>query len=267
MKTLISGIGVFVVLNLGILSGCQDSGTDPTGSIDTKMFFSFLEGINPSGRSISLTFTTEQIYGMGGYRIIGRIERTGSQFTIHLDGIQAPEAGIAIPLPASATFQLGTLTNGSYSFNIVTHDRTTHALLSVTDTSLTTEIQANNYLVASRPRLLRVPPTIIWGQAESFTTFVYQNFLDSLQALGASTPVLPSGEYYYFTISPDGSFSIPSALGMAYGRHFLYRFGGDTSVTRNLVKRFAKRYSASVYVGLFGGRGEMYYTTVLGSEP
>jgi hypothetical protein len=50
---------------------------------------------------------------------------------------------------------------------------------------------------------------------------------------------------------------------MRYGKFFIYQFDSDTSLSRNLVKSFAKKYGDSAYVQLNGGRGEMYYTTVL----
>ncbi len=280
MKRLTRGI---VFLSLLPLSGCKDSGTGlgedsfatlpgnyvevPDNPIDTKIIYSFLENIDRQGRSVSVQFTSERIYGMGGYRIVSSLQRTGSRFTIHLDSIQAPEAGIAILCPASAMFQLGPLSDGLYTFDLAVNGSTVQALLSITDGSLLTRVQPNNIIVPSTPELMRVPPTIIWGQAESITPFPSQNFLDSLQLLGATTASLPPGQYFYFTINADGSFEIPSNFGMAYGHHFLYRFDGDTSMTRSLVKRFAKRYPDSLYVSLFGGRGEMYYTTVLRLEP
>ncbi len=280
MKT--GGTIIFVVSLSILLLGCVDSGTQPFDPfatlpteyvnvpdqpINTRIFYSFLEHIEREGRSVSLTFTTERIYGSGGYQIVSRIKQTGSHFIVYLDSIQAPEFGIAIPLPATARFQLGPLRNDLYSFEIIINGRTIVALLSVNDTSFLTRVQPNNCVKNSRPRLLRVPLDVIWGQAESFTPALYQMFLDSLVALGASVPHLPAGEYFYFTANTDGSSRISSALGRAHGRHFLYRFSPDTSLTRSLVKRFAKRHGDSIYVALFGGRGEMYFTTVLKLEP
>lgn len=137
----------------------------------------------------------------------------------------------------------------------------------VSDTSFATQIQPNNLIETSSPRLLRVPRNIIWGQAESIYSSVYQLFLDSLVILGATPATLIAGQYNYFSINADGSFSIPSALSFPYGRHFLYQFDPDTTVNRSLVKRFAKRYRDSIYIQLLGGRAEMYYSTVLQREP
>jgi|GEM_PF-2853906 len=75
------------------------------------------------------------------------------------------------------------------------------------------------------------------------------------------------GQYNYFSINAEGSFSIPSALGFPYCRHFLYQFDSDTIVSRNLVKRFAKSYRGSIYVQLSGERGEKCYNTTLQCEP
>jgi hypothetical protein len=269
---------------LAMISGCKngvvETGTDdpfsalpadsivgPSSPIDSKVLFSFTEYINPAIRTTSLHFRTERIYGMGGYEIVSSVTQEGNRISVRLDSIRAPGGGTAEPRPATSSFDLGALPNGLYSMNISINTKSIAALLLLSDTSFITRIQPNNLLTTSRPRLLRVPQKIVWGEAESIPPSVYQLFLDSLVILGATSATLSAGEYFYFSINSDGSFTIPSALGFPYGRHFLYRFDPDTNVSRSLVKRFAKRYQDSIYIRLTGGRGEMYYTTVLLREP
>jgi hypothetical protein len=124
----------------------------------------------------------------------------------------------------------------------------------------------NYYLISNRPVLFRVPPTIIWGSVESLTSEGRQQFLDSLHALGTSSVILPSGDYYYFSFTPDGVFSYLESVGRKYSASFIYRYTGDTLAVRNLVKRFGQKYSDSISVHLYGGRGEMYYSFVLKRE-
>jgi hypothetical protein len=231
------------------------------------VLFSFTEYINPAIRTTSLFFRTERIYGMAGYHIVSNLTRKGNRISVQLDSVQAPEVGAAIFSPATSSFDLGALPNDLYSMNISINGKSVAALLLLSDTSFITRVQPNSLVTTPRPRLLRVPQTIVWGQAESISPSIYQLFLDSLVILGATSTTLFTGDYFYFSINTDGSFSIPSALGFPYGRHFLYRFDADTSVSRSLVKRFAKRYQDSVYIQLTGGRGEMYYSTVLKWEP
>lgn len=273
---------VFAIL--AIISGCKnnlvqtstddpfstlpaDSIIGPSAPIDSKVLFSFVEYVNPASRTTTLYLRTERIYNMAGYRIASNVAREGNRITVRLDSIQAPEAGAAIFSPATSSFDLGALPNDLYSMTISINGKTVAALTLLSDTSFIVKVQPNNLVATSRPRLLRVPQTIIWGQAESILPSTYQLFLDSLVILGATSATLPAGDYFYFSVNADGSFSIPAALGFPYGRHFLYRFTADTSISRGLVKRFAKRYQDSVYVQLTGGRGEMYYTTVLKWEP
>jgi hypothetical protein len=166
-------------------------------------------------------------------------------------------------LPGTIRFNLGILSNNLYDFIITVNGKDIQALLLVTDSSYIVKIQPNNFVSSNRPRLLRVPKNIIWGQAESILPLVYQNFLDSLIVVGAKPGKLLVGDYMYFKIISPDSFYIPSVLGMRYGKFFIYQFDSDTSLSRNLVKSFAKKYGDSAYVQLNGGRGEMYYTTVL----
>lgn len=269
---------------LATLCGCKDSsvqpGSDnnfftlptdsivgPSTPIDSKVLFSFTEYISSSGRTTSLSFRTERIYGMSGYKIIGTVTRNGNQISVNLDSIEAPEDGAAIFSPATLSSDLGALSNDLYSMEVSINGKTVMALMLLSDTSYTTKVQPNNLTTTSCPVLLRVPSHIIWGQAESFTPPIYQSFLDSLIMLGATTASLQAGYYFYFTINSDGSDTIPSALGYSYGRHFLYKFNSDTALSRGLIKSFAKRYQDSIYVQLSGGRGEMYYSTILRYEP
>jgi hypothetical protein len=244
-----------------------DSIVAPRTPIDSRVFFSFVENIARTGRTTTLYFKTERVYSPSGYRIIGSVTLQETHLHVRLDSIQAPELGGGITVPATTSFELGTLPNALYSMTVAINDTTVPGLFLITETAYVTKVQPNNLLATSRPTVLRVPHTIIWGQAESSSPPIYQSFLDSLAILGATSAQLSAGDYVYFSVHADGSFTIPSALGFAYGRYFLNRFAADTSVTRSLVKRFAKRYQDSIYVQLSGGRGERYYSTILRWEP
>jgi hypothetical protein len=257
---------IVVLISLGCFNGCKDSGTESRAIGNTRMFVLYKDNIAPSGRTVSLTLTTETIYPILGYRILNRIERSGSHIKIYLDGIQPNENGPAALGPASETFQLGTLANGVYGVDFVLGNSTVRSLLTVSEASLSVNMPGNYYLVSNRPVLFRVPSAIIWGSVGSFTSDGCEKFLDSLHALGTSTVILPSGDYYYFSFTPEGGFSCVELLGYRYSTSFIYRYTGDTSAVRNLVKRFGQNYSDSIYVHLYGGRGEMYNSSVLKRE-
>ncbi|MDO8550937.1 MAG: hypothetical protein Q7S39_12420, partial [Ignavibacteria bacterium] len=175
--------------------------------------------------------------------------------------------GASIFTPATVNFELNTLQEGSYFLDITINSKNVMGLITVTNESFELKIQPNNIIYFYKEELFRIPKTIIWGQAESIEQAPYQLFLDSLVILGAQNHNLQPGDYYYFEVNSQGGFNTHSALGMAHGEYFLYNFEGDTLTTRNLVKRFAKRYLDSIYIQFFGGRGEMYYSTVLKNEP
>lgn len=274
----------FILSTLAIISACDDrvvkpNTEDPFSSlpadevigpfypIDSKVIFSLTEEIQRTGRNVSFQFHTERMYGLAGYHIFSSLSKTGNCISIQLNGILASQIGATILMPATASVDLGALPNDIYTMNFKINGVTIAAIMLVSDTSFVTKIQPNNLIEIATPRVLRVPRNIIWGQAESISPSVYQSFLDSLVFLGATPATLMAGQYHYFSINEDGSFSIPSMLGFPYGCHFLYRFDPDTMVSRSLVKRFAKRYRDSICVELLGGRGENYYTSVLQNEP
>jgi hypothetical protein len=246
----------------------KDSIIVPTTLMKSKIVFSFFEEITTTGRPIELFFNTVEIYPSGGYSIVGNVHHSGTNIEIQLDSVIAPQVGPGISVPASVPFNLGNLINNLYDITININGQKVRALFLVSDTSYILKIQPNNFIALSRTRLLRVPNNIIWGQAESISPTVYQQFIDSLIVAGAKPANILVGDYgLYFKIVSADSFYIPSVMGMRYGKYFLYEFNADTSVSRNLVKSFAKKYGDAVYIQLTGGRGEMYYTTVLKWEP
>lgn len=245
----------------------SDSVIVPLSPIDSKLILNINEVINPSNRNVVLSFYTEKTYSPAGSKILSNFIQEVDTFKIELKELLISDNGAAIFSPASVTFNLGSLHQAFYLLDIIANNKKTLGELSVTEESFELIIQPNNLIYIFQEKLLRVPNKTIWGQVESIEPMPYQIFLDSLVVLGAQSHNLKAGDYFYFKIDYDGNFSTNSVLGMPYGKFFIYKFVGDTSITRNLVKRFAKRYLDSIYIQLMGGRGEMYYSTVLKNEP
>lgn len=239
----------------------------PFSPIDTKIILKLIEEINPTNRNVVLFSYTKQTYSPAGSKIISTITQIADTFKIDFQELDISTFGAAIYAPATADFDLNALTNGSYFLDIKINTKKVLGLIKVTDDLFNLEIQPNNIIYFYQEELHRIPGTIIWGQAESIESTPYQLFLDSLVISGAKVHHLQTGDYNYFEVDSQGGFSINSALGMSYGKHFIYNFESDTLISRKLVKRFAKRYPDSIYIQLFGGRGEMYYSTILKNEP
>lgn len=246
----------------------SDSVIVPLSPIDSKLIAMINEVINAANRNVVLSFYTEKIYSPAGSKIVGDFIQEDATFKIELEGLFISNCGAAIFSPASITFNLGSLHQASYLLDIIVNNTKLLGQLTVSEESFELRIQPNNLIyIQIEEKLLRVPNITIWGQAESIEPAPSRIFLDSLKVLGAQSPNLKHGDYHYFKIDSNGNFSTNSVLGMPYGEFFIYKFVGDTSITRNLVKRFAKRYRDSIYIQLMGGRGEMFYSTVLQNEP
>jgi hypothetical protein len=243
-----------------------DSVVVPVTTLKSEVRLLFYEEIDTASRPVELTFFTKKEYG-GGHFIAGSIVRSGDHFTIALDSVYMPGGGPGITIPASINFRLGPLPNAVYGMTVKMNGMNVEALLLVSDTSYIVKIQPNNYLSATRSRLLRVPAHAVWGQAESYTPVEHQLFIDSLKGIGARKVPFTTGDYHYFKVFSADSFSTNSMMGYRHGQFFLMMYDGNTAQSKNLVKRFAKRYLDSLYVRLTGGRGEMLYTTVLRYEP
>ncbi len=235
----------------------------PFSPIDSKITLRLIEEISPKNRNVVLICSTEKTYSPGGSKIVSTITQEKDTFKIAFNDLLISNNGPAIFSPATADFDLTTLKVGSYYLDISINGKKLLCLITVTDDSFKLKIQPNNIIRLYNDVLYRIPKTIIWGQAESIEPAPYQLFLDSLVVLGAKPHNLAAGDYFYFTVDDNGGFDTHSALGMPYGNYFLFNFEGDTTLTRNLVKKFAKRYLDSIYIRLSGGRGEEYYSTVL----
>lgn len=245
----------------------SDSVTVPLSPIDSRLILNINKVINPSNRNVVLSFYTEKTYTPAGSKILGDLIQEDNIFKIELEGLFRSNCGAAIFSHASITFNLGSLTQAFYLLDIIVNNTKLLGKLTVSEESFELTIQPNNIIYIFQKKLFLVPNKIIWGQAESITPTPYRIFLDSLIVLGAQSHNLKPGDYHYFKIDSNGNFSTNSVLGMPYGEFFIYKFEGDTSITRNLVKRFAKRYRDSIYIKLLGAKGEMFYSTVLQNEP
>ncbi len=239
----------------------------PFTPIDTRINIGIFEEIEQSSRVIKLLLTTEDVYSPDGSKILGSISRNGNTYQIELDELDISDCGGAITTPAMAFFELGDMNNGDYLLSIKINGVTVNALLTVSEESFHFALQSNNIITINQNSILRIPQTTIWGQAESITAEPYRLFLDSLIILGAEPYDLQAGNYRYFEVFSPDSFDAHSAMGMRYGEYFLYNFDPDTLILRNLIKRFAKRYDDSIFIGLDGGRGEQFRSTVLKHEP
>ena len=244
-----------------------DSVIVPFSPIDTKIVLSIKEKINSTNRNVVLYCYTEKTYSPAGSQIISSITMVDDTFKIEFNELLISQMGAAIFAPATVNFELNSLSEVSYYLEITINNKKIIGLITLTNESFKFIIQPNNIVYFYQEILYCIPKTIIWGQAESIEPTPYQLFLDSLVILGAQQHNLHPGDYYYFEVDSQGGFNTHSALGMANGEYFLKNFEGDTLMTRNLVKRFAKRYLDSIYIKLSGGRGEQYYSTILKNEP
>lgn len=276
-----------ILLLLLLLIGCKSSTTESTQfntgdwfstlpkdsvslsllPIQSQISIYFTESIKEDGRSLSLIIQSKNIYPSGGYTIVSNVSRLGLNIDIIIDSIKAPLAGPGIFAPAYSTFEFGELPINLYNLKISINGGTVQGLLSVTDSSYNVKMQTNNIVYSSHPRILRVPKFTIWGQVGSLTSREQQLFIDSLKSIGAKQDSLIIGDYYYFEVISRDSFSTNSVIGSYYGQFYLLSYTGDIINTRNIVKRFAKRYQDTINIQLSGGRGERYYSTVLKYEP
>ena len=239
----------------------------PLSPINSQIILNISEDISTSNSNVVLSCYTRNLYSPAGSKILSDFSLVNNSIQIEFKELKMSEMGAGISAPASVKFNLGSLPNGYYSLNITINGKKVIGLITINDESFELKIQPNNLISIYQEKLLRIPSSIIWGQSESIEQTPFQLFIDSLIVLGAKPHNLNAGDYSYFEVDTQGGFNTHSALGMPYGKYFLYNYEGDSTSIRNLIKRFAKRYLDSIYIQLSGGKGEMYYSTVLRNEP
>ncbi len=227
---------------------------------DGKVVISMFETLDSTGagRHLQLKCHTTQIFGCCNFSLIYSISQTGNTFTIHFDNVYEPEICLTSTGPATATIDLGVLTNNNYNI-YVTNGGLNTSVLNVSKQSYIISGITGPVVSYTIDTLMRVPDNTIWGEVCYDSSGVYpallSSFMDSLNAYGVETVSFAPGDYQYFKLL--GSNTFPHDGGCSWSKQFIYRYTGDMAKLKSLVWNYWGLSNKTFYIGIHNDKG--YY--------
>lgn len=262
---------VGVICGLGF-AACRDLGPQngTTNPIDSRIEIRLWEELTPSGTALVFQGNTEKEYGCANFSILYTYTLRERVVNIDFLGIYQPHICLDALGPATCTINLGALPTDTYLVRFSVAGRITEGQLTVSSELFTLRHPDTSAIVVRTPELQRVPDGTIWGLVGYITGSLEPtvlSFFDSLTVLGALPGTYSPGYYGYFIIDSSGTIREPQWQAFPHARAFIRHFRGDMLVLRDLVKRYGQRHADSLYISLYGTRGEAFYSWVLRDDP
>jgi hypothetical protein len=248
-----------VIIILVILLGCQKDYS--IESIDSDIEIKLWETLDSTNRKLQLYCSTQRIYNCSNYGIKNKFSKSSGNIDINFTGILLPDMCLTAFGPARTIIDLGALSNGTYNLNIKVERKKSVGQLIITSDSYSIRLFKQNHIKIINTPLHRIPSNTIWGTVgyhTSSTSTLVQSFIDSLQFLGATAKIYPSGDYGYFEINSNGQILPPENHGNHFIEPFIFDFSGNTSDLKNLVKNYGINYGGSLSIRLYTTKGEIF---------
>lgn len=243
------------------LLACDDSAElEAVNTLGTDVQFSMAEYIESGQRTLSFKFLTTEEYPCINYRIASELRREGSDITVSLREIQGADVCLEAVAPAASFLDVGELSPGEYPITIeVGTSLANSGTLLVTGEAIELLMGQTEGLIVPTLRMLRVPQDVIWGtvQASAKHAGVGNQFMQRLRSLGATSKILPEGDYGYFSVDAIGN-PMPSSLTPGQDDLFVLGFRGEASNLEQLVNEMAATYDHQVTVSVRTSRGDEF---------
>ena len=115
------------------------------------------------------------------------------------------------------------------------------------------------------PDLKRIPENTIFGTVHyhaAGTAPVVQQFIDSLQYLGATATVYPQGDYGQFQIEANGNIKQIQDPGYYFTRYYIFNYTGNTTQLKGLMNRYGTNYPGLLLITLNSTKGQTFYSWI-----
>lgn len=246
-----------------LICGCRKD-ISP-GPIDSTIHLRMWETLDSTGRELRFECSTAKSYGCCNYEIGHAMEQEAGKINIEFGGIIVPYMCLTSIGPATATIELGSLSNGTYDLDIQLQDQYEHGQLVVAPGAYAIHIGESRQLLVDIPILNRVPAETIWGNIgyhSSTTAPLVQTFIDSLQLLGATPQGYQAGEYGYFRIDGNGQIMPPENAGHYFDRPYILTYTGGSTALKELVRRYGAAHGDEMSITLNTAKGERFMSWV-----
>jgi len=249
----------FIPAFLLLLFGCSKDNS--INKIDSDIKINMRETVDSTKRSLQLYCSTEKVYECSNYVISKIFSKSSERIEINFTGIRDLTVCFNSFGPATTTIDLGIISNGTYKLIIEVEGKKSEGKLIVTSDYYKISLDKEKQLQIINSTLNRIPANTIWGTIgyhKSSTAQLVQTFIDSLQLFGSTTQTYQSGDFGYFQINSSGQILPPENHGYYFIRPYIYRYSGNTSVLKTLVKNYGTDYGDSLNIILYTTKGEIF---------
>jgi hypothetical protein len=252
-----------IALTLAIATiGC-DKATETNGEIDSEINITMMEH---SSGTLQLYFSTTKIYPCCNYPIDLSWKKSSNTIDISFKGVIETDFCLTALGPATATIDLGTLSNGTYQLSFFNGSvKHSGELIVSSDSYKINFVNNSNFHFTNMP-LNKIPENSIWLAISYSQEEVLSSFLENLINLGATKKQYPRGFYSFdvplyqwfycgfmidendiITYYPD----ITNLEGVMWGgmvkQSFTFQYLGDNTSIEQLVKQYKEQMEIRIY--------------------
>ncbi|MDR0231020.1 MAG: hypothetical protein LBI82_02755 [Dysgonamonadaceae bacterium] len=235
---------------------------DNAVAIDTEINIRMVEVFDKSSRTLQMYFSTTKIYPCCNYPIALSWQKTSNSIEISFKSVIKTDLCLTAPGPATATIDLGALSNGTYQLNLQNEEVRYSGELVVTSENYSVNFVANPAFNFTNSRLNKIPEHTIWGLVgyhKEETLPLVQSFFTALMELGATKKSFTPGYYTGFEIDKNGDIAYPGALwGYWFDQPFIFHYSGNTSDLDEFLKQWSFEHSERMNVTINTDKGERF---------
>ncbi len=245
-------LGFLLIITL-LLSCSQDEDPVLVFNVPEEFSIEMREQLNPTNRD--LIFDITSIYGFAceDITIDATYTRSGDNLSLSIQDIVKPDDCEEGANKANLKFNIGSLQNGEYTFNINLSEVVANTgMLSVSNDSYKIMIDEEEQIegiVLPYTELRRMPNGSVWGKVEFNSdnmANIAQKFQEELIGLGMSNLDLKAGEYGFFSLDSELSMIWDTASPYNNTLSFILNKNQVTDQEiRNLIQQFQEEYGQS----------------------
>ena len=248
---------IVLMLSLAI-TGC-DKDNETVSNIDSEIVITMKES---SSRTLQLYLSTTKIYPCCNFPIDLSWKKSSNIIDISIKGVIGTDFCLTALGPATATIDLGLLSNGTYLLHFHNGHLKRSGELIVSSNSYKINFVDNPNFHFTNTPLNKVPENTIWGLVgyhEQGTTSLVQSFLNDLVNLGAEKKKYNSGYYNAFEINKNGEITYPGTLwGYWFDQPFIFHYSGNIANVDKLVEQYARDYKEKLSITVNTDKGERF---------
>jgi len=249
----------------GTMVSCNRKNFGAYLDIDSEINIKMIEVLGQH-KKLQLDVQTERSYTCDHYYIDIVHRQSLNSIDISFERIIIPDDCKAILKPASATIDLGPLSDGVYNLNLSVGEVTHTGELIVSSDSYRVDFEDNPAFNFTNTSFNKTPEHTIWGTIGYYrvqdASALIQEFIDDLIDLGAEKRSYIPGYYNRFTIGENGDIvkSNESSVYL-FAQSFIFNYSGDIAKVEQLVKQHTD-YQGDMSIRVYTDKGEAFLSWI-----